>query len=66
MISFQIRYQIAQIKYFLTETVPWKIAWLLPPRIALFAFVRVFAIREDCPDAYSETYNMWTEKYGLK
>ena len=54
-----------QIKYWFTEKLPWKIALLLPPKVAFFAFIRVYGIRGDCTKEYITTCNMWEEKYGI-
>lgn len=62
---YWLRYKIAQFKYFFSETLPWKIAWWLPSKIALYCFVRVFSIRGDCPPDYVVTYEMWATKHGI-
>lgn len=62
-ISFKIRFILARLENWYHYTLPWTIAWLLPRKVALYCFVRVFSIRGDCPPEYSETYKMW-ENHG--
>jgi hypothetical protein len=46
----------------------WWFAFILPKRIALYAFVRVFALSGDAPCScgYKKHYDLWVNKYGIK
>lgn len=46
--------------------IPMKIAFALPPKIALWCFIRVVAPRGDAPDWYKETHDAWVIKYGIR
>jgi hypothetical protein len=52
--------------YYWHEWLPWKIAWALPPKIALYAFVRVFSIKEPAGPDYEFIYKMWEHRYLKK
>jgi hypothetical protein len=56
---------IEDIIYWFRE-IPMKIAFLLPPKIALWCFIRVVAIRGDAPDWYKEAYDSWVVKYNIR
>ncbi len=46
----------------------WWIAYKLPKRVALYAFVRVHALTMDAPayeGEYSKAYKLWTSKNGI-
>jgi hypothetical protein len=45
--------------------IPMRIAFILPPKIALWCFTRVVAIRGDAPDWYKETYDAWVVKHKI-
>lgn len=64
MISFKIRFFIARIKYFFQESLPWYIAYLIPRKIALFCFVRVYSVLGSFSDDYSNAYNIWESGKG--
>jgi hypothetical protein len=57
--KFHVRYRIYQIRHWLTETLPWKVAMLLPHKVALFAFVRVYAVTGELGPDYEPTYRAW-------
>ena len=47
------------------EKLRWKVAWLLPRKIALLAFVRVMACTGDSPGPeYSNAYKAWEHGAG--
>lgn len=48
----------------LAETLAWRIAWMLPLKVALFAFVRVYAVLGGCGDDYARAYNAWESGAG--
>jgi len=50
---WSLRYEV---KHFFRETLPWKIAYLLPRKIALLAFVRVSATQDAPTEFYSNAY----------
>jgi hypothetical protein len=64
-ITFFIKYPIICIKHWWHEKLPFKIANLLPPKVALFTFIRVFAVRGDCHPIYDETCKLWDAKYEI-
>lgn len=41
---------------------PWFIAWHLPRKVALFAFVRVYSVLGDCGPEYDLVCKMWEHK----
>jgi hypothetical protein len=47
---------------FLLDRLQWKIAWLIPNKIALYVFVRVYAITGRCDSDYDLVYDTWVEK----
>lgn len=49
---------------FFTETLPRKIAWLLPRRIALWTFIRVYAAGGDIGPDYERCYKAWEAGAG--
>ena len=60
---YSVRYEW---RHFWRETLPWKLAWLVPRKIALFVFVRVYgATWKDCPgDEYGIVYKGWEQGNG--
>ena len=52
--------------WFTTEGFPMWVAWALPRRIALWAFVRVSAATGDSPDqiTYAKCYAAWERGEG--
>jgi hypothetical protein len=49
----------------LVEVLCWRLAWLLPRRIALLVFVRVYAATGDAPtDDYAKVYKAWEQGAG--
>lgn len=47
------------------EKVLLKFVWMIPPKIALWCFVRVVSLRGDCPDWYKETYDAFKLKHSI-
>lgn len=41
-------------------------AWKLPPRLVLWAYIRVVSLSGEVPVQYKEQYDAWVEKYNLK
>jgi hypothetical protein len=54
------------LKRFFIDDMPRKIAFAIPAKIALWCFVRVVAIRGDCPQWYGETYSMFMIDNNIK
>ena len=46
------------------ERTQWKIAWLIPRKIALYVFVRVYAVTGDCGPDYDRVYKAWERGLG--
>lgn len=46
------------------EKIAWWITWRLPRRIALLAFVRVYAVLGTCGDDYAQAYRRWEQGEG--
>lgn len=46
----------------------WWLAFKLPPRIALCAFIRVHGISDEppCSCGYIKNYDLWVKKHDLK
>lgn len=55
-----------RLRWHLRETLPWKIACLLPRKVALFAFVRVFGVLGYCSPDYEAAYKEWERRGTLK
>jgi hypothetical protein len=51
---------------FTLEALQWKLAWLLPRKVALLAFVRVYAAStSEAPhDEYARVYKAWEAGAG--
>jgi hypothetical protein len=54
----------ARVRYFVHETLPWAVAGWLPRKIALFAFIRVYAGMGDCGPDYKRAYDAWEQGHG--
>lgn len=58
----------------LKEKILIKIAWLVPPRLALWVFIRVYSFASsgkygnETVDSitYQKAYDRWVEKYKIK
>ena len=46
------------------ERCQWRLAWLLPRKVALFAFVRVYGCTGHCGPDYAPTYDAWERGAG--
>jgi hypothetical protein len=44
------------------ERLAWWVAWQLPRRVALFAFVRVYAVLGECGPDYARVYDAWERR----
>jgi len=63
-IKFEIKYKYLQLKNFFKNSLPWFIAWIMPRKIALYCFVRVYSILGTCGDDYSNAYKLWEQGVG--
>jgi len=46
----------------------WWLAWAIPARVALYAFVRVHATLREAPESdgeYSRAYKRWVKETGI-
>ena len=41
------------------DRLAWWLAWHIPRRVALYAFVRVYAVLGTCGNDYSDAYQRW-------
>jgi len=48
------------------EKLPWWIALRIPPKIALFTYIRVYGILGECGPEYRLVHDLWEHKYGLR
>jgi hypothetical protein len=48
----------------LPDRIAWRCAWLLPRRVALFAFVRVYAVLDSFTDDYDRAYRAFESGKG--
>jgi len=49
------------------KSLSMRIAWLLPPKVLLWAFVRAYAFLETGPTKdYSKVYDLIVKKYNIK
>lgn len=55
-------YYPACVRHFWHERLPFKVAWWLPQKVALFAFIRVYGVLGECTDDYIRVYDAWTAK----
>lgn len=62
-IGFHLWLAQVRLHHWWHDVLPWWIAWKLPPRVALFAFVRVYGIIGDIGPDYRTIYRMWEEKH---
>lgn len=46
----------------LRERLPWWIAFHLPRKVALFAFVRVYGVIGECGPDYARVYAAWERR----
>lgn len=51
-----LRHPIILARYLYREKFLWWVAWKLPKRVALFAFVRVYAVLGYCGPDYDAAY----------
>lgn len=52
----------------LKEKICWWIAYRLPKRVALYAFVRVHSLTMEAPEhdgEYSRAFKLWQKKHGV-
>ena len=64
-LKFRLWWFRASILRWWTDTLPMKCAWLLPRRVALWAFIRVYACTGDGPGPdYSRAYDAWEKGAG--
>jgi len=58
-----------RIKYYLGEwsyKFHWWLAWAIPKRAALYAFIRVYGADGEAPcNVYTEKYKTWCAKHNL-
>jgi hypothetical protein len=52
-------YAPARLRWHWHETLPWMIAMRLPRKIALLAFVRVYAATGECGPEYARICHAW-------
>lgn len=64
MLPFAIRYRKAMIGYFFTEELPRKLAYLVPRKVALYCFIRVYCNLDSPGPEYKDAYNMWEAGMG--
>lgn len=62
--SMWFKFKYYQFKYFITETLPWFIAWNIPRKVALFCFVRVYSAIGDLGEDYETAYKNWESGIG--
>jgi hypothetical protein len=55
----------SRLRYFCTETLPWWVAFHLPRKVALFAFIRVYGVLGICGPEFEAAYAEW-ERRGTK
>lgn len=63
--KFKILFFIEEIKNKL-DKIPMNIAYIVPPKLALWCFIRVVSLRGDCPDWYKQTYDSFLLKHNIK
>lgn len=63
-IKFQWFWNRAKVKYFFKESLPWFIAWKIPRKVALFAFVRVYSTLDSFSSDYERAYHNWDSGRG--
>ena len=64
--KFLIRFDwpIYRVRRWFTD-IPMKLAWMLPRKVALWAFIRVYACDGDGPGPeYSQKYDAWERGLG--
>ncbi len=61
---FRLRVWAAVAAYWYHERLPWLVAWALPRKVALLAFVRVYAVLGECGDDYEQAYRRWEKGEG--
>jgi hypothetical protein len=44
----------------------WTLAWWIPARVSLYAFVRVHSMLDYCPESYGAAYAAFVAKHQLK
>lgn len=64
MISFQFRMLIARIKYFFSHHIPWFVAYLIPRKVALYCFVRVYSVLGSYAEDYDNAYRIFESGNG--
>lgn len=48
------------------QSLSMRIAWLLPPKVLLWAFIRAYSLSGDAPDSgYKKTYDLVVKKYHI-
>lgn len=52
-------YYPSRVRWYLKEALPWKLALWLPRKVALMAFVRVYAVTGECGPEYERVLNEW-------
>ena len=61
---FALRVAAARVRWWFSETLPWWIAWRLPRKVALLAFVRVYGVLGECGPDYKAAYDAWEQGRG--
>jgi len=64
MVSFWWWMRRVQIRYWWHERLPWWVAMRLPRKVALFAFIRVYAATGDCLPDYDPRCRLWEQGAG--
>lgn len=62
-----MHYRWMVLRHWFTNTLPWDIAWALPRKVALMAFVRVYVAASDGNgphDEYVRVYKSWEAGKG--
>lgn len=62
-----MRYLLFRLRLFYRESVEkirWKIAYLIPRKIAILVFVRVHSVLDYCPESYTEAYRLFESGKG--
>lgn len=54
----------ARVRWFVRESLPWALAYLLPRKVALLAFVRVYSVLGECGEDFKPVYDLWAGGHG--
>lgn len=62
-----LNYHIYRFKIFFNETIWLRLAFTMPPKLALWCFIRVHGCTGCAPgDEYKEAYDTFKVKHGIK